>query len=918
NFRFETTYPTYEDVNVFEYPEPPENIVHKPYSSTEEYIETHFHLLRADCMLPVRDAIRAYRNGAVEDNEMVIYIKVRPVAVLFANIGVVHRMSFVVDGRRVNWRQTKRLVPGSIVCLSTDQFEHFRFATVVERDLERLQNPRDLSIGLKFLDPNPQLDFERDICYTMIESMQGYYEAYRHILKCLQDIEPDKLPFKKHLVGLEPDLDPPMYSSHIEDLNDRDYIAEWVLEFPKILRKDEFNTRSRTKELETDRTVRPNVLDAMVRMLTKEFAVIQGPPGTGKTYLGLLTTYLLLEKCRTAATGPIIVICQTNHALDQFLEGIMKFEDRIIRLGSRSKSPIVKEKTLYNIRKYYKEHAKMAENDHVIRSGPGRLFKRKDRVEKEMLELLEELSVEYVPLKKLLELNIISQAQFDAFAFDGWVTRQNQEENPTAESWLKAAPEVHDPEITAFMDDTLLKDDVAPEIDEEELEERVEEFVTGTADEGKIYGNFVDVKKSIVCHVDDDLVGSVEEFFHTSNVHDIPGAKRLGVYKHWLRRYQAHIVTKLGEFQTIFNLICDNIRAEYRKNDESLLKTARVIGMTTTAASKYHELLYMLKPKIMLCEEASETMEAHLLSALTPSVQHFILIGDHEQLRPSMSVNDLRYKNIDVSLFERLVRNDFPFTTLDCQRRMRPEIRNLLRPIYHDLVDHESVHKYDDVRGMVDNLWFLTHDEHDSLGNNNSFINSHEVGIATRLAIYLLQQGYAPSEITILAMYSGQRNLIQDRLRKSLEPEADKIRGMYILGNGKLLMEESKLWGKIIGSMFRDPSGFRIGNRIKLQCTTHPEMISEIGLESEFDQVQSGGCSMPCGVEATLRSAISLTEYPHFELEFLCLEIVKKMITDSDIRIIPTALSTLVIPGCTSEAQLRKEKMFAMAEPTQA
>jgi len=115
----------------------------------------------------------------------------------------------------------------------------------------------------------------------------------------------------------------------------------------------------------------------------------------------------------------------------------------------------------------------------------------------------------------------------------------------------------------------------------------------------------------------------------------------------------------------------------------------------------------------MLCEEASETLEAHLLCALTPSVEHFILIGDHEQLRPSVSVHDLTFKLIDVSLFERLVKNKFPFSTLDCQRRMRPEIRQLLKPIYPKLKDHETVTKYGDVRGMVDNvsycndLWVL-------------------------------------------------------------------------------------------------------------------------------------------------------------------------------------------------------------------
>ena len=35
---------------------------------------------------------------------------------------------------------------------------------------------------------------------------------------------------------------------------------------------------------------------------------------------------------------PILVMCYTNHALDQFLEGIHKFCGRIVRIGARSKS----------------------------------------------------------------------------------------------------------------------------------------------------------------------------------------------------------------------------------------------------------------------------------------------------------------------------------------------------------------------------------------------------------------------------------------------------------------------------------------------------------------------------------------------------------------------------------------------------
>ena len=43
---------------------------------------------------------------------------------------------------------------------------------------------------------------------------------------------------------------------------------------------------------------------------------------------------------------PILVLCHTNHALDQFLEGILAFEPRVVRVGGRSQSEALKEHNL--------------------------------------------------------------------------------------------------------------------------------------------------------------------------------------------------------------------------------------------------------------------------------------------------------------------------------------------------------------------------------------------------------------------------------------------------------------------------------------------------------------------------------------------------------------------------------------------
>lgn len=68
--------------------------------------------------------------------------------------------------------------------------------------------------------------------------------------------------------------------------------------------------------------------------------MIQGPPGTGKSFVGIeLVKILLANTCPTSAgadklceehpdsvpqpvIGPILIVCLTNHALDQFLEAL--------------------------------------------------------------------------------------------------------------------------------------------------------------------------------------------------------------------------------------------------------------------------------------------------------------------------------------------------------------------------------------------------------------------------------------------------------------------------------------------------------------------------------------------------------------------------------------------------------------------
>jgi len=153
---------------------------------------------------------------------------------------------------------------------------------------------------------------------------------------------------------------------------------------------------------------------------------------------------------------------------------------------------------------------------------------------------------------------------------------------------------------------------------------------------------------------------------------------------------------------------------------------ARIIGMTTTGAAKYKEMILKdFQPRVVLVEEAAHVLEAHVLASLTEFTDQLILIGDHKQLRPLTADNEMaRRWKLDVSLMERLVRNwmvvaqeqegrkEKNWVQLKVQHRMRPEIARMVCPgIYKELENAENVKKYRNVKGCGANLFFIDHEK---------------------------------------------------------------------------------------------------------------------------------------------------------------------------------------------------------------
>lgn len=74
--------------------------------------------------------------------------------------------------------------------------------------------------------------------------------------------------------------------------------------------------------------------------LSRKCVTIQGPPGTGKTFIALKLVKAILSNI-TESEKPILVLACSNFALDQFLIGILKITENVIRIGGQSKVEIL-------------------------------------------------------------------------------------------------------------------------------------------------------------------------------------------------------------------------------------------------------------------------------------------------------------------------------------------------------------------------------------------------------------------------------------------------------------------------------------------------------------------------------------------------------------------------------------------------
>lgn len=335
------------------------------------------------------------------------------------------------------------------------------------------------------------------------------------------------------------------------------------------------NTEHTIDQLARRSTLDQDQAEAVVQSLSRSLALIQGPPGTGKSYTGVQLIKILLTNKSAGGIGPIVCVCFTNHALDQGLE-------RLLDEGVQ----------------------------HVIRIGGSSKSERLADVNlREVSQRLELTKTEKNDRRRLK-----GQAQREAEEINHLLSLTGRTHTDVQMGTYLAAhyPRFHDQLFVGVDDDGFTK-----------VQRHYGKVVDGWL-KGAPWGF--------------GLPRTVDELLNV-HVNHMTGQERRKLYSLWLTDIRTELFDKLRTAMASYNQAKTQLDAVRTEQNLRVLKQANIIGLTTSGMARNLDLIRRIGAKVLLCEEAGEVLEAHLLTALLPSIEHAILIGAHQQLRPHIQNN---------------------------------------------------------------------------------------------------------------------------------------------------------------------------------------------------------------------------------------------------------------------------------------
>ncbi|KAF8877918.1 P-loop containing nucleoside triphosphate hydrolase protein [Infundibulicybe gibba] len=478
---------------------------------------------------------------------------------------------------------------------------------------------------------------------------------------------------------------------------------------------------------------------SLVAGLTQKVSLIQGPPGTGKSFIGALLAKVLHD----TTNKTILVVCYTNHALDQFLEDLLTIgipASSMVRLGGKSTS-LTEQLSLYNQNSDYK----------FSKSSWNRINELKawsERYRERLENGFSRYTSSQITSDQLLDhLGSKDPDYFEAFRVPknaGDMTRVGKKGRAVHPTYLLN-------QWSSGWDAGIFKQET---------------------------------------HIQ-----------QATSIWSMSLARRRERVNIWKRDLFEEQINNLYSTAKLYNMVQAELSRKFSKRNIAKLQQKRIIGCTTTAAAKYYNDIQAACPSVLLVEEAGEILESHIITALGYGMDQLILIGDHKQLRPKINSYKLSVEkgegyDLNRSLFERLVLKGYPHETLSQQHRMRPEISALIRELtYPDLTDAADTQGRPNLRGVTDNIVLINHqhpeDDMPNLSDRNDLStsskqNTHEVEMVLKIVRYLGQQGYGTDKLVILTPYLGQLRNLAESLKKDNDPILNDLDSFDLVKAGLL------------------------------------------------------------------------------------------------------------------------------------
>ncbi|KAI5644349.1 AAA domain-containing protein [Phthorimaea operculella] len=856
-----------------------------------------YRLLREDCFGPLREGLRQYIADPQKwkYDHIRVYNNVRFLGPYIPksqnSVGSMVQMDITSKKwpKRINWAHSKRFLFGSLLLFTRDKCNSLIVATLLDRNVQELKNGK---FAVSIMNTTADEDIYNDVPFVMIES-EVYFEPYFQVLNALKAPDfPAHIPMEEYIIKVNPEPAPPAYlnpeKEYTVTTEDSDFTFK-VLDDESWPNKDDLGFDESQYE-------------AYKLALTKELAVIQGPPGTGKTYLGVKVAQALLNNLNFEIKGCLMmVICYTNHALDQFLEALLPITQSIARIGGRSRNENMDKFNINNLRQLANKtdvhHFMMRTKRRNLRQAVHKLQNTLNCLDTINNGVLSHKTIESFIPEEIAYLGKYWEGKGFDDPLQYWLFEHSQTYMKLQEKpWLRFQQDVKKGTIVEE-DDYKREEPILDEFEDEDEEivsfdhHNIKASFTISGAEALINHHLGTYRQSNNYRVKRTLEEAVRKLHSEIQLFNEMSALRRRVFPwevtRWTNFYTMKTIDRWSLYFRWANKIADIVKQKLPAL-QNAVKEASDAG-----AARLRKLLQALGPPIVIVEEAAEVLEAHIVTSLTKNCKHLILIGDHQQLRPSISNMKLvRRYNTNVSLFERMIENGVLSHRLGVQHRMRPEFAALISPhIYSDLYNHPSVQDFPNVIGMTANLFFFNHDfQEQKVDDSASRTNHQEADLTLAVANYLMQQGYHPTDVTILTTYAGQmfymrkqrenylllsqvkitvvdnyqgeesKIILLSLVRNNLENNVGFLKienricvalsrakeGLYIFGNINTLKTNSDLWMKIAQTL---ESNGRLGTTLTLKCENHPEKITTVSSADDLRKLPEGGCGLDCATE---------------------------------------------------------------------